>query len=159
MSTDFTDVARKATFNVLWKRPCKKKFMPVELNEVPAEPWEPEAWHAQELAIQRRLLSTAKILPREMAELEISRPQLQHQHLQWSPCLPHQAGDHGPHSLQSSFLTRATQGRCNGPRVRPRVRGFDLLPPIRCHSRHAQQVALPGILPEQIHHFVILLRH
>ena len=22
----------------------KRRFMPVELNEVPAEPWEPEAW-------------------------------------------------------------------------------------------------------------------
>ena len=51
----------------------KRKFMPVQLNEVPAEPWEPEAWHEQELAIQRRLPSTAKILPREMAELEIKQ--------------------------------------------------------------------------------------
>ena len=41
--------------------------------ECPAEPWEPEAWHEQEIAIQRRLLSTAKILPREMADLEIKQ--------------------------------------------------------------------------------------
>ena len=46
----------------------KRKFMPVQLNEVPAE-----AWHEQELAIQRRLFSTAKIFPREMAELEIKQ--------------------------------------------------------------------------------------
>ena len=51
----------------------KRKFMPVALNEVPAELWEPEAWHEQLLAIQRRLLSTATFLPREMAELEIKQ--------------------------------------------------------------------------------------
>ena len=41
----------------------KRQFMPVELSEVPAGPWEPEALHEQELAIQRRLLSSAKIIP------------------------------------------------------------------------------------------------
>ena len=49
----------------------KRRFMPVQLTETPAEPWEPEAWHEQEMEIQRRLISTAKIVPREIAELEI----------------------------------------------------------------------------------------
>ena len=49
----------------------KRRFMPVQMNPTPAEPWEPEAWHEQEMAIQNRLLSTAKIVPREIAELEI----------------------------------------------------------------------------------------
>ena len=60
----------RATSNLLWKRPCRRGS---SFREVPAEPWEPEAWHEQELAVQRRLLSTAKILPREMAELEIKQ--------------------------------------------------------------------------------------
>ena len=47
--------------------------MPVQMKETPAEPWEPEAWHEQEMAIQQRLLSTAKIVPREIAELEIQK--------------------------------------------------------------------------------------
>ena len=51
----------------------KKRFMPVQMNATPAEPWEPEAWHQQEMAIQNRLLSTAKIVPREIAELEIQQ--------------------------------------------------------------------------------------
>ena len=37
--------------------------MPVQMKEAPAEPWE----------IQNRLLSTAKIVPREIAELEIQQ--------------------------------------------------------------------------------------
>ena len=40
----------------------KRRFMPVQLTETPAEPWEPEVWHEQEMAIQRRLISTAKIV-------------------------------------------------------------------------------------------------
>ena len=51
----------------------KQHLMPVQLNETLAEPWEPEAWHEQEMAIQRRLISTAKIVPREIAELEIQQ--------------------------------------------------------------------------------------
>ena len=51
----------------------KRRFLPVQLNEVPAEPWEPEAWREQELAIQCLLLSTAKIFSHEMAELEIKQ--------------------------------------------------------------------------------------
>ena len=51
----------------------KRRFMPVHMKETPVEPWEPEAWHEQEMAIQNRLLSTAKILPREIAELEIQQ--------------------------------------------------------------------------------------
>ena len=51
----------------------KRRFMLVQLNETPAEPWEPEAWHEQEIAIQRRLISTAKIVPHEIAELEIQQ--------------------------------------------------------------------------------------
>ena len=43
--------------------------MPVQLNETPAEPW----GHEQEMAVQRRLISTAKIVPREIAELEIQQ--------------------------------------------------------------------------------------
>ena len=27
----------------------KRKFMPVQLNEMPAEPWEPEAWQSKNL--------------------------------------------------------------------------------------------------------------
>ena len=41
----------------------KKRFMPVQMKETPAEPWEPEAWHEQEMAIQNKLLSTAKVVP------------------------------------------------------------------------------------------------
>ena len=51
----------------------KRHVMPVQMKETPAEPWEPEAWHEQEMAIQNRLLSTAKIVPREIAELEIQQ--------------------------------------------------------------------------------------
>ena len=47
--------------------------MPVQLTETPAEPWEPEAWHEQEMEIQRRLISSAKIVPREIADLEIQQ--------------------------------------------------------------------------------------
>ena len=43
--------------------------MPVQLNEVPAEPWEPEAWHEQELAIQRWLLSTPEPEIKQMVHI------------------------------------------------------------------------------------------